>query len=205
MAKQIAQLVVEGKNDRHVVWALCQQHNVPETFTVEVAGSDNKLLKGFPLRLKTPNIRALGIVIDADQNLNGRWQAILNRLRSAGYQNLPETPNPQGTIITNPSKPKVGIWLMPNNQLPGMLEDFVTHLIPKEDQLASKAEQTLTELEDENLPHYQPIHRTKAFIHTWLAWQEIPGQPMGQAITAHSLNGNAELASLFVQWLNKLY
>ena len=29
------QLLVEGKNDRHVVWALCQKYQVPKTFSVE--------------------------------------------------------------------------------------------------------------------------------------------------------------------------
>jgi hypothetical protein len=28
--------LVEGKNDRHVIWALCQQYQLPETFSVEV-------------------------------------------------------------------------------------------------------------------------------------------------------------------------
>lgn len=30
------QLLVEGKNDLHVIWALCEQHKLPETFSVEV-------------------------------------------------------------------------------------------------------------------------------------------------------------------------
>jgi len=30
------QLLVEGKNDPHVIWALCAQYQLPETFSVEV-------------------------------------------------------------------------------------------------------------------------------------------------------------------------
>jgi hypothetical protein len=30
------QLLVEGKNYRHVIWAWCQQYQLPETFSVEV-------------------------------------------------------------------------------------------------------------------------------------------------------------------------
>ncbi|MEC4880603.1 MAG: DUF3226 domain-containing protein [Scytonema sp. PMC 1070.18] len=30
------QLLVEGKNDRHVIWALCERHQLPDTFSVEV-------------------------------------------------------------------------------------------------------------------------------------------------------------------------
>ena len=30
------QLLVEGDNDRHVIWALCAQHQLPEVFSVEI-------------------------------------------------------------------------------------------------------------------------------------------------------------------------
>jgi hypothetical protein len=61
---------------------------------------------------------------------------------------------------------------MPNNQLPGMLEDFVAYLIPPRDRLHPKAEAILRELEQAGLNRYSSIHRPKALIHTWLAWQK---------------------------------
>ena len=30
------QLLVEGKEDRYVIWSLCQKYNVPENFSVEL-------------------------------------------------------------------------------------------------------------------------------------------------------------------------
>ena len=56
------QLLVEGKNDRHVIWALCQQYQLPETFSVEVPQEEgtegvDALLNGLPERLKAENLR----------------------------------------------------------------------------------------------------------------------------------------------------
>ncbi len=204
-----AQLLVEGKNDRHVVWALCEQHRVPETFSVEIPGEDNggvePLLKSIPVRLKISRLRALGIILDADQNLKSRWDAVCERLREAGYSNLPSNPRLNGSIIEVDRMPRIGIWLMPNNDLPGILENFVSHLIPDDDLLATKAEGILHEIESEGLNKYSLTHHQKAFIHTWLAWQKTPGQPMGQAITAQVLSHNQPLAQAFVNWLNLLF
>jgi hypothetical protein len=55
-------------------------------------------------------------------------QQIQGKIESYGYT-FPEFPNPAGTILPqNGDKPKLGIWLMPNNQYPGMLEDFLMPL-----------------------------------------------------------------------------
>lgn len=74
---------------------------------------------------------------DADRDLGARWQAIRDRLNSCGYENIPQIPPPEGWVFpsTNPFLPRVGIWLMPDNQLPGILENFVAQLIPPEDAL----------------------------------------------------------------------
>ncbi len=94
---------------------------------------------------------------------------------------------------------------MPDNTLPGMLENFVAHLIPDEDPLVEKAEGCLREIEHDGLHRYKATHHSKAFIHTWLAWQETPGMPMGQAITIRALKHNQPLAKAFVSWLNRLF
>ena len=203
----LSQLLVEGKNDQHVIWALCKQHDVKETFSVETVDSKNResLLNSIPVRLKISGLQSLGIVLDADQNVGGSWDAICDRLTRVGYISLPQEPDPNGTLIESIGKPKVGIWIMPDNQMPGMLENFVAHLIPDTDLLALKAEAVLQEIEQESLHRYSLSHRPKAFIHTWLAWQKVPGQPMGLAITAHILNHNEALALSFVSWLRRLF
>ena len=48
------------------------------------------------------------------------------------------------------------------------------------------------------------IHRAKAVIHTWLAWQSEPGVRMGAAVTRKYLEPQAPTALAFVAWLNQL-
>jgi hypothetical protein len=204
------QLLVEGKNDQHVIWALCNQYQLPETFSVEVPEEDGTegieaLLAGLPARLDEPKLQTLGIVVDADRDLAARWQAVRDRLTASGYQNIPKVPPAEGWVYAPPELPRVGVWLMPDNQLPGMLEDFVARLMPPEDALRPKAEAILQEIEEACLNCYTLVHRPKALIHTWLAWQETPGMPMGQAITARVLSHDCASALTFVEWLQRLF
>lgn len=203
-----AYLVVEGKNDRHVIWHLCEQHQLPEIFSVEVPGDTegiDALLDGLPIRLKAENLRTLGIVADANQSLHARWAAIQHRLMAHGYDSIPERPLAEGWISAAKNLPRVGVWLMPDNQLPGMLEDFAARLIPPDDALLPKANVVLLEIEQAELNRYPTVHHSKALIHTWLAWQENPGMPMGQAITARTLRHDSTIARSFVAWLMQLF
>lgn len=198
------QLLVEGINDRHVIWALCEKYQLPEIFSVEVPMAEEGkgieiLLAELPVKLKQENLRTLGIVVDADQDLLARWQALRDRLIASGYQNIPKAPPPEGWVYAPPDLPKVGVWLMPNNQLPGMLEDFVALLIPPDDALRPKAEGILQEIEQAGINRYSLVHRPKVLIHTWLAWQDTPGMPMGQAITATVLSYESPIAIAFVE------
>ncbi|MDQ2808925.1 MAG: hypothetical protein M3Z04_18780 [Chloroflexota bacterium] len=47
---------------------------------------------------------------------------------------------------------------------------------------------------------------SKAYIHTWPAWQEEPGKPMSVAIHPnHYLDAQAPAAQTFVDWLGRLF
>jgi len=99
---------------------------------------------------------------------------------------------------------------MPNNQLPGMLEDFLQFLLPTDDSLWKRAETSVREIPEDDLPFDltgkdKTPWLKKAQIHTWLAWQKEPGRPLGQAITKSYLNSKAPLAQKLVDWLRKLF
>jgi hypothetical protein len=209
-----AYLLVEGEDDQHVVWHLCEQHGLPEIFTVEMpetGGGIADLLDGLTNRINAPDLRTLGIMVDADVNLSARWRSLRDRLRNRdkqqdrAYSAIPARPPHEGWISAEPHLPRVGIWLMPNNRLPGMLEDFAAQLIPANDQLLPKAEAILQEIEGEGLHRYSLAHIPKALIHTWLAWQQTPGHPMGTAIAARALRHDASLALEFIGWLRRLF
>ena len=72
-------------------------------------------------------------MVDANDNPATRWQAISDRLASVGIQ-TPAAPHPNGTIIeAADDMPRIGVWLMPDNQSLGELEDFVAQMIPSGD------------------------------------------------------------------------
>jgi hypothetical protein len=203
-------LLVEGKDDKHVITHLCIRHGLPD-FAIREPNEDgdtsgiDELLAGITRRLREPHVRTFGIVIDADQDLPARWQALRDRLAPFGYDSLPASPDAAGWVSTESGMMRVGIWLMPDNQLPGILEDFVAQLIPSADTLRGKADAILQEIEREGLQRFTDLHRPKAFIHTWLAWQADPGQPMGLAIRARALGHDSPTTLAFVAWLRRLF
>ncbi len=197
-------LLVEGKADCHVVLALCQYHCLPEKFGIYQCENDIGILKRLnALIVKPDRPDAIGVVIDADNpDVAGRWLQIRQKIKIYNYS-FPEIPDAGGTILCGDSaKPKIGIWLMPNNRNPGMLEDFLLEMANR-DALAVALE-CVEQAKCKGATSFKPNHFSKAWIHTYLAWQDEPGKPLGQAVTAHSLEPDTEIANVFVRWLKEL-
>lgn len=117
---------------------------------------------------------------------------------------IPEKLPEEGLVVKDGSR-KAGVWIMPDNKTNGMLEDFISFLIPEDDALQHHAASALESIEKENLNKYTKNHHSKAFIHTWLAWQAEPGVPMGQSITQRYLNVENEKCQKLIDWINKLF
>ncbi len=200
-----AVLLVEGPTDCHVILALCKHYNVPETFGIYECGNDTKAIGRMnALITGSDPPKVIGLVIDADRpNLAGRWSSIKAKLSHYDYV-FPVFPEPDGTIIEPRSEvSRLGFWLMPNNRIDGMLEDFCSEMINAE--ATATVEQCLVIAETSGHTSFKSIHRSKAFVHTYLAWQDEPGRPLGQAITAQTLRSDTVTAQAFVQWLTELF
>lgn len=202
-------LLVEGKDDQHVIWSLLEQYQVPELFVVKDCDGIENLLRDVSLRLTTPTMyKNIGVVMDADINIKGRYDAFRSVLESTGMYDFSQIGLSETGTLIKPSDdnfPVFGLWLMPNNQSNGMLEDFVMTLADENDVLMSESDTVLASLEQRSLNRYTPEHRSKAKIHTYLAWQEEPGKPMGQAITARVLHAESESAKVFIEWIKRLF
>lgn len=198
-------VLVEGKNDKHVICHLLNHYAIPEG---RIAFKDkegiNNMLESLPIELRASELERLGIVIDADINLTSRWQSLRDTLIKSGYVGVPDIPEARGTIIHETDRPIVGIWLMPDNKLPGMLEDFVSFLVPAGDPLWSKASDCISGISEAH-QRFPTGHRIKAHIHTWLAWQKEPGTPLGSAITKRYLDAEAPHARLLMNWIQALF
>ncbi len=204
MTSQYA-LIVEGRDDEAVCQALLKACQFDKQIVYErLDGNDSH-----KLRVKLRTVRktvtgAFGIILDADGHISDRWQSLRTLLEHEGYANIPKQPESNGTILSHPDpdQPSVGIWLMPDNQTAGKLEDFLAQLVPHSDLLWSYAETTIDLLPEQR---FGKKDHSKAHIHTWLAWQAEPGKPLGQAITARYLAVGQPAADQFVLWIRQVF
>ena len=93
---------------------------------------------------------------------------------------------------------------MPDNQVTGILENFLRFLVPHPNALFDYVRRSVA-----NIPaserRFKLLKEPKAIIHTWLAWQREPGMPPGNAITARFLDPNVPEVDVLVSWLKRLF
>ena len=205
-------ILVEGNSDKQLITELCTKHHfsAPKFDFPESGGGITQLLESIPIRISESEVEVIGIVVDADANISARWQALRDRLQNAAilqekrYLSFPTSPPSTGWISSEAHNPRVGVWLMPDNTNPGILEDFARATIAEGDPLLAKAIETVDEIEQEDLNRYSEVERPKVIIHTWLAWQKESGRPLGQAVAHGYLQHDAPIALDFVSWLRRL-
>lgn len=201
-------LLVEGPDDEHVLKHICGNRGILRLDEVKSLGGVETLLDSVPVRLKaSEDGDIVGVVIDADTELGVRWQSLRDHLIRLGYAPVPENPVPDGTIIDPPVDlllPRVGIWIMPDNQANGILEDFLRFLVPDGSKLFEHVVASVAGIPAEER-RFSQLAESKALIHTWLAWQEEPGKPLGTAITARYLDPNIAQVDILVSWLQRLF
>lgn len=195
-------LLVEGNDDHHVILALCLKFQIAETFDIIDCEGIEKLFDQIPVRLKQSGLNTIGLIIDADSDLSNRWNKLRTIFEGQGIY-LPESLPKEGFIF--PNDIRIGIWIMPNNLVNGMLEDFIEFLIPKQDALLPIIHANLGQIEGLHLNRYIPIHKTKALIHSWLSVQEEPGTPLGLSITKKYLTTDENTCTNLVGWLTTLF
>ena len=202
-------LLVEGDDDAHVLKHICGNRGIPHLDEVKQLGGDRNLLSTIAVQLKASNEEGdvVGVVMDADTNVDARWQSIRHRFLEAGYHdvNVPEQPDPCGTILESPGGtllPRAGIWIMPDNTTTGILEDFLAFLVPQPDSLFEHVNTSVDSIPDRR---FSELDKPKAIMHTWLAWQKEPGQPYGTAIMSRFLDATLPQADILVSWLNRLF
>lgn len=194
-------LLVEGPNDRHVVAHLWgQRYNTGPDFRISVKDGIDELLQSIRGEILNEERTAVGILVDADDCLMSRWQAVADKLKTA---DITPPPNPisLGTIIE--SKPRVGVWLMPDNQNPGELEDFIKAMIPSNDPVWPLSESYIDGIPQEDRK-FAAGKTLRAKVNAWLAAREDP-RPMGTAIRAGDLDVNGQISSSFVNWLQGMF
>lgn len=193
-------LLVEGTDDEHVVRHLRHRHRAMPQFSIRNKEGIEKLLDDIGLEILAPGRKAIGIIVDANDDLDARWDAVTNRLREENIE-VPSSPDPTGTIIS--STPRVGLWFMPDNTSPGELENFVSEMIPHDDPIWPRSQSYIDDIPESDRKFTEKkILRAK--VHAWLATREDP-RPMGTAIRARDLHIDGTLSTTFAKWLQQLF
>lgn len=193
-------LLVEGPDDKHVVMHLCRGTELEDKFDIQDKGGKDPLISAIRNEVRVSGRRAVGILLDADNDVQSRWGAVVHAL-SRAQVTAPTSPNRSGTIIK--AKPLVGVWLMPNNEKPGELETFVASLIPHDDPVWPKSKEYIDRIPESDRKFSQD-KTLRAQVHAWLAARERP-RMMGAAIGAGDLNTEACDSIRLVDWLRRLF
>ncbi len=197
-------LLVEGKTDEHVVHNIRAKlsPSIPE-FSISAKDGINPLLGAIYEAVQNEERTVLGIMLDANEHPDRRRQAVADKLRETGIE-LPG-PSPAGVVIPSDpvtGLPRVGVWMMPDNQSPGELENFLSEMIPAGDPVWPLAKGYIDGIPPEHRK-FKDKH-LQAQVHAWLAAQEEP-RPPGLAIKTQDLDIDGPLCVLFTEWLRDLF
>jgi len=159
-------------------------------------------------QLQDGQLERIGVVVDADRALHGSgFAATLQRFTEALGEGdyRPNTAAASGLVFTHQDGlADLGLWIMPNNADEGMLEDWIKNCVhPAEEGLYQHGEASIDSIPGG--PKFQPWHRTKAEVATWLAWQKKPEHGPYNAVQSELLNTDAVLFKELQVWLTHVF
>lgn len=218
MANQNRILLVEGESDQSFFSEVLKILNLQVEVTVATPrvlrdshNTKEGVFRRLPIllnQLADGSLINLAVVVDADSEPNGGYQRTLDRVRGIvepepfRYSLSADTVG--GLIFKHDDGlADFGLWIMPDNSREGMLEDWLKQCIHTDEQaLFAHAESVVNALPT---PKFKPIHRSKAEVATWLAWQKQPGHGLYRAMEDQLLNAESPLYQSLVYWLKHLY
>ena len=214
-------LLVEGLDDKHVVWHLCgrdkalfsvdrSDYNLSvtlqsqsTTFEISDKGNRSELLKSVGVFVTTTEFQSIGVLLDADRDIHECWDEVVKGFSRTSIQ-LPPAPSPKGTIIPEQvGQPRIGIWLMPDNASSGEVEDFVLGMMPVNDNVWPIADVYIDSIPAPDR-RFEPLKTDKAKLYAWLATRREPSR-MGAAIGNLDLEINGPLYQDFLTWLADVF
>lgn len=211
-------LLVEGDQDKRVIPELIETNRIPWVIEgqpivqIRAAGGYEALRDPDTIaaELTASGLEALGIIVDADEAPQQRWQSV----RDALEQGIPDLIEPlpmelpeTGLIHRTKLGIRFGVWMMPDNRREGMLETFLANLLPDDStNLWEFAQTAARSAQTNHQAPYTAVQTDKAQIYTWLAWQNPPDCQLHQALNKQRIfQPSHPHAQRFVQWFKDLY
>jgi hypothetical protein len=205
-------LLVEGKGEQYSIPELMDYHTVwgdkPKEWVVQIKemnGVQTILKRGvISAESKTPGLKALGVIVDADDKFTARWERLRQLFREVA-ETVPDDLPPRGLVHVSPKGLRLGVWIMPDNSSRGMMETFLAQLLsPDCAPIWTLAQASCEKARDCERSH-NPVHKDKAEIHTYLAWIEPPGMTLPEAIITKAIDAKLPLAKEFASWMMELF
>lgn len=225
MAKINKVLLVEGEADKKLFEGVfkCLELDAsvkiapPKEFgkrEYNTKGGMFNMIPSFIGQMADGQIKKFAAIMDADYPDSGGgggmgYAETVNRFTNIvhdfGYAPVKRAGQPDGIFYShNDGLGDIGLWVMPNNKDDGMTEDWLRNcIIESEANLLRHVEASI-----DAIPHpvkFKEIHKAKARIATWLAWQKIPGQGAHRALEGDLLNAECEYFNKITRWLNYIY
>lgn len=204
-------LLVEGAKDRRLFPYLMEQNGVNwpkdhEPVEIKDLGGRSLSKSDASAILKESGLLRLGIVLDADNDANSSWQLIKGWFEDS-FVDMPDRIRDTGFISEPNSRGvRIGAWIMPDNQTPGMLETFLKFLVREDDKpLFNYAERACAEAKTQFAAPFKDVHKDKARMHAFLAWQDEPGRQLHEAVDHAVLDPTSPHSRPFVTWFRELY
>lgn len=191
-------LLIEGCADRTLFSALMRELKISDVTVcppMDLGGVYNgknnaiDLLPSLISQMEHGHVKRLGIIVDADfkHNHSGHtstYKKVTQLLSNSGYK-IP-SPYPSKLlkyIFQHPDGlPDIGLWIMPDNNSDGMLENWVEASITDAGQikLLRQAKASIGQIK---APFFDiKTHQIKAEIYTWLAWQKMPDKDIASVV-----------------------
>jgi len=185
----------------HLFPALKPKLKYPEGNAI-AALSDDTVRERLSFAIKS-KIERICVLFDAEQREAQRsWRSVREVLAEDGYAQLPEEMPKSGVICEAEGRPRVGVWIMPDNLSRGMIEDFYLQSIPRDDRERIRSEQFIQSIPSSERLFGAKI--SKAVYGVWLSIQKEPTSP-AQAITRNLVSRESGQLPLFVSWLQRLF
>ena len=213
-------LLVEGDADKSFFEIIIKKLSLNTTVKVALPKEVNNdeynskegvfnLLEILLSQLDDGQFSHIAAIIDSDYIRHGQgYQKTIARISTIidplGFE-LKEAESTQNGLCFKHSDglADFGLWIMPDNQNEGMLEDWIKSCI-KEDEstLFQQASDAVESISD---PKFKEHLISKAEVATWLAWQKKPGHGLYGALNDDLLDNTQLLFQAMEQWLKAIY
>jgi hypothetical protein len=205
-------MIVEGSDDVHSVVSLMRpfvdwpkEEAAWPVYIHMGNGAEDILSEGVLVAyLKGSVVRTFGVMLDSDASAQGRYVSIRNICKGI-FPSLPDILPADGVVVENDDKRRFGVWIMPDNSSKGCLETFLRRLVPADSLALWNHSEASVKKAVEIGAHFTEHSWDKAYLRTWLAWQDPPDITPGIALRKKILDPHCVAATSFIEWFKKLY